>query len=100
MDKQPVVIEWFARVMEETGELLIWLYDNKEEPHSEMVSDIVSLAVESKHLLDLHCNADFSPQMWRTYRAWLIDNYNSILKDGGLIQLNQKVMEEMSNDWQ
>lgn len=101
---KPVEIHWYAKVIGEAEELdytglLIWLYDKNDEPHVEIVEDIVSLAVESKHLLDLHCDSDFSPRMWDTYRQFLIEKYDKIIKDGGLINLNRKVMQEMRNEW-
>tara|TARA_R100001594_G_scaffold128029_1_gene166096 strand:- start:425 stop:805 length:381 start_codon:yes stop_codon:yes gene_type:complete len=98
IDGQPVEVEWFAKVLDDNA-LLIWLYDKTKEPHVEIVHDIVELAVESKHLADLHVEADFSPRMWETYRMFLVEKYTAILKDGGLANINRKIMQEMSEGW-
>jgi hypothetical protein len=97
-DGQPVTIQWFAKVLDDNA-LLIWLYDKTEEAHAEIVHDIIELAVESKHLADLHVEADFSPRMWETYRMFLVDKYTAIMEDGGLVNINRKVMQEMTEGW-
>jgi len=95
MNNETVTITWFGMVL--GNEVLFWLFDSDGQVHHEKAIDVISLAVESKHLIDLHINADFHPEMWETYREFLLNKWKDIEEMGGLREVNANIMELMSN---